>query len=239
MCGRFTLRAPSQLQLGLFQLAELPSLPARFNIAPSQPVAAVRAKKDSDGRELAMLRWGLIPSWAKEASIGNTLINARGESVATKPAFRSAFRSRRCLILADGFYEWQKKDGAKQPYYIQVRGGELFAFAGLWEHWFENRTPSVDPQGELVESATIVTTDANETMRPIHNRMPVILAPRDYDLWLDPAVKDAKLLEPLLRPCPNEEITAYPISTYVNSPRHDDERCVAPGSIEGGRELFA
>jgi putative SOS response-associated peptidase YedK len=232
MCGRFTLRAPSRLQLGLFQLAELPPLPARYNIAPSQQIAAVRAQAERDGRELAMLRWGLIPSWAKDPAIGNTLINARGESVATKPAFRSAFRSRRCLILADGFYEWQKKNGAKQPYYIQLRGGEPFAFASLWDRW-------EDPQGEIVESASIITTEANEAMRPIHNRMPVILAPHDYDLWLNPSVKEAKLLEPLLRPYSSAEMTTCPISAHVNNPRHDDERCIAPGSVEGGRELFA
>jgi putative SOS response-associated peptidase YedK len=232
MCGRFTLRAPSRLQLGLFQLAELPSIPCRYNIAPSQPIAAVRAKADTSSRELAMLRWGLIPSWAKDPAIGNTLINARGESVASKPAFRSAFRSRRCLIVADGFYEWQKKDGGKQPFYIQVRGGEPFAFAGLWEHWH-------DPQGEIVESAAIVTTDANEIMRPIHNRMPVILAPNHYDLWLDPTMKDPKLLEPLLRPYPSEELMACPVSTYVNNPRHNDDRCIAPISPSGSGELFA
>jgi len=234
MCGRFTLRAPSRLQLSLFQLGELPSLPSRYNIAPSQSIAAVRVKtgtKDKN-RELAMLRWGLIPSWAKEPAIGNTLINARGESIATKPAFRSAFKSRRCLILADGFYEWQKKEGAKQPFYIQVGGGQPFAFAGLWEHW-------EDPQGEMVESAAIVTTDANDTMRPIHNRMPVILAPKDYDIWLDLTIKDAKLLEPLLRPYPSDAMIATPVSTYVNNPRHNDERCVAPGTVKGTGELFA
>jgi putative SOS response-associated peptidase YedK len=232
MCGRFTLRAPARLQLDLFRLDAMPELKPRYNIAPSQPIAAVRALPDQPKREVAMLKWGLIPSWAKDPAIGNTLINARSESAATKPSFRSAFKARRCLILADGFYEWQKTKGAKQPFHIQMKSGEPFAFAGLWEHW-------EDPNGELVESATILTTDANDLMRPIHQRMPVILPPKEFDLWLDPAVKDTAKVAPLLQPFAAEAMAASPVSTHVNNPRHDDERCLTPVTAQGDGGLFA
>src|SRR5262249_6524476 len=157
---------------------------------------------------------GLIPSWAEDKKIGNQLINARAETVATKPAFRSAYRKRRCLVLADGFYEWQKTDGKKQPYYFQLSDGHPFGFAGLWEHW--------EHEGELIESCTIVTTEANDLLRSIHNRMPVILHAADYERWLDPGNQTATGLAELLRPFPAEEMQARPVSLHVNNPRNED-----------------
>jgi putative SOS response-associated peptidase YedK len=203
-----------------FGLSEIPDLPARFNIAPTQPVPAVRVRPDHDGREFALLRWGLIPGWADDPSIGNRIINARADTVATKPAFRKAFRQRRCLIVADGFYEWTKLNGRKQPYYIRLQGDQPFAFAGLWERWNRGDSP--------IDSCTILTTDANEMVGSIHDRMPVILNPGDYDLWLDPDVQDAKRLEPLLVPYTGESMAAWPVSTLVNNSKVDEPRCIEP-----------
>src|SRR5262249_23577950 len=183
MCGRFTRTAASKETLAdLFQLSDPPGLLPLFNIAPTQPVAAVRVVPGGHEREMVALRWGLIPSWANDPKIGYKMINARAETAATKPSFRSAFRSRRCLLVADGYYEWQKQAGAKQPFYIRLKGGKLFAFAGLWERW-------APTDGEAIESCTILTTAANELTKPIHDRMPVIVDPRDYGQWRDPAKK--------------------------------------------------
>jgi putative SOS response-associated peptidase YedK len=220
MCGRFTLRTTGKAVADFFGLSEIPTLPARFNIAPTQPVPAVRVSQDDAGRELALLRWGLIPGWAADPSIGNRMINARADTVATKPAYRKAFHERRCLIVADGYYEWKKPDGRKQPYHIRLQDGGPFAFAGLWEHW--------DRGGEPIDSCTILTTDVNELVGSIHDRMPVILPPGDYDLWLDPNVQEAKRLEPLLVPFASDAMAARPVSTLVNNPRADDPRCMAP-----------
>jgi putative SOS response-associated peptidase YedK len=220
MCGRFTLRTTGKAVADFFGLREIPELLARYNIAPTQPVAAVRVSQHHAGRELAMLRWGLIPAWAADPAIGNRMINARADTVATKPAFRKAFRQRRCLIVADGFYEWKKLNGRKQPYYIRLQDGGPFAFAGLWEHWDRGDRP--------IDSCTILTTDANELVGSIHDRMPVILDPGDYNLWLDPDIEDAKRLEPLLVPYRSEAMAAYPVSTMVNNPKADDPRCIEP-----------
>jgi putative SOS response-associated peptidase YedK len=231
MCGRFTLRNPNLLQRELFQLTDIPALPQRFNIAPTQTIAAVRQLPSSKHRELALVRWGLVPSWAQDPKIGNTLINGRSETAATKPAFRSAFKARRCLIPADGFYEWHRTADGKQPYYIHRRDNQPFAFAGLWERWH-------DPNNGELETATILTTDANDLMRPIHNRMPVILRAEDYDRWLDPGNNDRQLLEPLLKPGEPKGFEATAVSTYVNSPRHDDARCVEPVEPTTQAKLF-
>ena len=167
-----------------------------------------------------MLRWGLIPPWATDTFIGTRMINARADTVATKPAYRKPFRQRRCVIVADGFYEWKKLNGRKQPYYIRLKDDQPFAFAGLWEHWERDDSP--------IDSRTILTTDANERVGSIHDRMPVILNQADYDLWLDPDVQDAKRLEPLLVPYRSEAMAAYAVSTMVNNPKADDPRCVEP-----------
>ena len=223
MCGRFTLSDPDADRLAA--QFDLPAPPAalrpRYNIAPTQEIAAVRLTAGGAGRELALLRWGLIPAWARDPGIGVRLINARAETAAEKPSFRAAFRRRRCLIVADGFYEWQKRPGGKRPYYVRLRGGRLFAFAGLWERW-------TGPDGGVIESCTLLTTTPNALLRPIHNRMPVILHPDDYALWLDPTVDDRRRLQPLLRPYPAAEMEAYPVSRRVNAPRYDDPRCIEP-----------
>lgn len=219
MCGRYSLSASGEKLAEQFQLAEIPELAPRYNIAPTQEVAVVR--QCAEGRQLALLRWGLIPSWAKDPSIGARMINARAETVAEKPAFRSAFVRRRCLVPADGFYEWKRTAGGKQPFFFQMRDGRPLAFAGLWEQW-------KSPDGGQIESYTILTTDANELLRPVHDRMPVILPPDAYDLWLDPDVQKPDVLLALLHPYPEEAMTAYPVSMRVNSPANDDPQCIAP-----------
>jgi len=232
MCGRFTLRAPASVVAEQFALFEVPPFAPRFNIAPSQPVPVVRlGKGDSplsprgtvpfSGRELVWLRWGLIPSWAKDPAIGNRLINARAETVAEKPAFRATLRRRRCLVAADGFYEWQRTGKRKQPYFIRLRDDRPFAFAGLWESW-------EGPDSSQIESCTLLTTEPNELMRPIHDRMPVILPADGYQAWLDPAVEKPEQLLLLFRPYPAGEMTAEPVGTFVNSPANEGPECIEP-----------
>jgi putative SOS response-associated peptidase YedK len=212
MCGRYTLRTPVDTLAERFEIDDTPSsIAASYNVAPTQGVATVLLE---DGkRKLEMLHWGLIPSWADDPSIGNRMINARAETVAEKPSFRKAFRNHRCLVLADGFYEWQKTANGKQPYYIRMEDDSPFAFAGLWESW---------KNGSEVRSATIITTDANDVVAPIHNRMPVILHPEDYDLWLDPDFDEKEPLSTLLKPYPAEAMEAYPVSRRVNSPSNNE-----------------
>ncbi len=219
MCGRYSLTTAPEALRRLFDFSNLPNLAARYNIAPTQEVAAVRG--DGGGaRELVMLRWGLVPSWATDISIGAKMINARAETVAEKPAFRSAFRHRRCLVPADGFYEWRAEDGRKQPFRIGMKGGAPFAFAGLWERW--------EPEGgDVVETVAIVTTDANEKLRPIHHRMPVIVAPDDYTAWLDTEAGDTGPARALLRPYPGEPMAFYRVDPRVNNARNDDPECIA------------
>lgn len=221
MCGRFTLIAPGETIADQFGLPEAPQIAPRYNIAPTQPIAAVRVSESSKQRELTYFHWGLIPRWAKEPSIGSRMINARSETAAEKPSFRAAFKYRRCLVPADGFYEWQKLNGTKQPVRIQTKNGDPFAIAGLWEHW-------QGPDGSEIESCTLLTTTPNELLAQVHNRMPVILAPDDYDLWLDPGAQHPAEIQPLLKPYPADEMTFYPVSTYVNNPRNEDPRCIEP-----------
>jgi putative SOS response-associated peptidase YedK len=218
MCGRYTLRAPAADVARAFQVDETPSLFPRYNIAPTQPVPIVR---QAAAREMVLARWGLVPSWASDLSIGYKLINARSETAASKPSFRSAFKQRRCLVVADGFYEWEKAGKHKQPFHIRMKDDGPFAFAGLWERWQE-------PGGEPVESFTILTTEANGLMKPLHDRMPVILAPWDYDRWIDSKSRDVEELQALLVPCPDEWLTATPVSTYVNSPKNEGPKCLEP-----------
>jgi putative SOS response-associated peptidase YedK len=193
----------------------------RFNIAPTQEVAIVR-ELDGGAREIALVSWGLIPVWAKERAIGNRLINARGETLAEKPAFRDGYKRRRCLVLADGFYEWQKVAGGKQPWAIRAKSREPFGMAGLWSRWKDPAT------GESVDSCTIVTTAPNELLAPIHDRMPVIVPPAARALWLDPAPGDPARLGALLVPLPAGEMEAFAVSKRVNSPANDDPRCLEP-----------
>jgi putative SOS response-associated peptidase YedK len=221
MCGRYSLTTPAEGVRRVFGFLEQPNLEPRYNIAPTQEVAALRLGEDGE-RHFVRLKWGLIPGWAKDLSIGARMINARAESVADKPAFRSAFRKRRCLVLADGFYEWQKREtGPKQPFRIALADGAPFGFAGLWESWTDRGS------GETVESCTIVTTGANELLAPIHHRMPVILAPGDVAAWLD-AAASPEAAQALLRPCTAGVLVAYPISTRVNKVANDDPGVIAP-----------
>jgi putative SOS response-associated peptidase YedK len=214
MCGRFSLNAAEAELRRLFGYDGPPlNLAPRYNIAPTQTTPVVALNREGR-RALVVMRWGLIPSWAKDMSIGAKMINARAEGVAEKPAFRAAFAKRRCLVPADGFYEWQVVAGkAKQPYRIHQPDGAPFAFTGLWEQW---RGPE-----SVVLTFTIITTDANDRLRPIHDRMPVILAPAAYALWLDPATP-AEAARALLRPAPSEALVAEPISTRINNVKNDD-----------------
>ena len=218
MCGRYTLSTPAGKLAKQFRLDHEPTLFARYNIAPTQDVPVVRLVPQSPEpatRQLVMMHWGLIPRWARDRDIGNRLINARSETVTEKPSFKDAFQKRRCLLPADGFYEWHPQGSRKQPHLIRMADAEPFALAGLWERWDE-------PDGEPVESCTIVTTQANELMKPIHHRMPVILDPNDYARWLDP---QASGVHELLRPYPADAMTAAPVSTRVNNPRNESPRC--------------
>jgi putative SOS response-associated peptidase YedK len=226
MCGRYSITSPTEAIQRVFGFVERPNLQPRYNVAPTQDVPIVRRAAadggDDGARHLAVVRWGLVPFWAKDLSIGARMINARAESVAEKPAFREAFRCRRCLVVADGFYEWQKAGGAKQPYRITLADESPFGFAGLWESWRDKAS------GETVETCTIITTTANAALASIHERMPVILAPRDHEAWLATEPEEAATLADLLQPYPGEGVRAYPVSTRVNAVRNDDEACIAP-----------
>ena len=225
MCGRFTLRVPSHKLVEQFRLETAqPTEPwdaivPRYNIAPSQTILAVR--RSASGRELVSMKWGFLPAWATDAK--GAMINARGETAAAKPTFCDAFSKRRCLIPADGFYEWKKNGRRKEPYHIQLTDGLLFAFAGLWESWHGQDT------------CTILTTMANNVVAPLHDRMPVILDPESYSKWLDSGAQ-TKELQALLRPFPEEKLTTTPIDSRVNSAAVDDAQCLAP--LRGERTLF-
>ncbi len=224
MCGRYTLFAsPEELarifRLPLEEVRRVFDVGPRYNIAPTDRVAAVRLGEDSQ-REPVMLKWGLIPHWAREAGFGARTINARAETVASKPAFRDPLRERRCLILSNGFYEWQRVGGHKQPYYIRMRDGSPFAFAGLWDRW--------QGEGQVINSCTIITTQPNEVTRPIHDRMPAILNAAQHDAWLDPNTRDKGKLGELLHPFPPDQMIAQPVSTLVNKPANDLPECIEP-----------
>ena len=219
MCGRFALAATGEEVAEHYQLSEVPFIVPRYNIAPTQPVAAVRFNRAGE-RELTFFQWGLIPSWAKDPSIGSRLINARCETAAEKPSFRSAFKRRRCLLPATGFFEWRKTDGHKQPLYIREADEGIMSLAGLWEIW-------QSPDGGELETCTILTTEPNALMAPIHDRMPVILDPLDYDMWLDDSTP-VDQLQHLMRPFDAEQLLAYPVSTAVNKPQNDTADIIAP-----------
>jgi len=219
MCGRFTLNTSAQIIAEFFKLSEVPDMKPRYNIAPTQSVATVTVSPQQMQRQFQFMRWGLIPSWAKDLKIGSKMINARSETVAEKPAFRSAIKHRRCLIVADGFYEWLPLLKHKQPYYFQAAEGEPFAFAGLWESW-------KSPEAEKIVSCSIITTAANETVQPVHDRMPVILPECAWEKWLDPAVNSAQEVLPLLKPYAATAMTAKAVSAIVNNPTRDSPECI-------------
>jgi putative SOS response-associated peptidase YedK len=219
MCGRYTITSAPEALRALFRYQEQPNFPARYNIAPTQPIPIVRLV---DGkREIALVRWGFLPSWVKDPNEFSLIINARGESVCDKPAFRAAMKRRRCLIPADGFYEWQATGGRKQPFYIHAKSGEPLAFAGLWETW-------EGPNGEEVDTAAIVTTRANSLLAPLHDRMPVIIAPDAFDLWLNCGEVDARTAEALIAPAPEDLLEAWPVSTAVNRTANDNAALIEP-----------
>lgn len=209
MCGRYTLTASIQKVAETFGVPATLETEPRYNVAPAQPVMTIMR---NDEAHLAMLQWGLIPSWAKDAAIGSKMINARAETLAEKPSFKRLLRSRRCLIPADGFYEWKKQYGGKTPMYITMKDGQPFAFAGLWDSWR-------DPNGETIRTCTIITTQPNDVVASIHDRMPAILLPTARDAWLDPSIQDDAALLPLLAPYPAAQMTAREVSRLVNNPR--------------------
>jgi len=222
MCGRYALNSTPQKLKQRFGAEPPPDLRPRYNVAPTQEVPIVR--REGEDRRFALVRWGLVPSWAKDAKFGGySTINARAETVANKPAYRSAFRHRRALIPADAYYEWQAEAHAKlkQPWAIALKDKEPMGFAGLWERW-------TSPEDEELESCCIIVTDANELTRSIHDRMPVILDPADWDEWLDPETKNLTGLQALLKPFPPEAMTAWPVGRQVNNPRHDAPDCLEP-----------
>jgi putative SOS response-associated peptidase YedK len=221
MCGRFRqTRSQKYLEEYFDARGEIDAVP-RYNIAPSQPVVTVRQDASKPVRALSTMRWGLVPSWAKDMSMGYETINARAETVATTASFREPFKSQRCLIPADGFYEWQRNGKAKQPYCFELTDGEIFAFAGLWDKWR-------NPQGELIESCTILTTAPNPLLLDIHDRMPVMLSPDNYDLWLDSGFRNTVSLSEMLRPYDAMLMKRYPVSTRINSVQNDDADCAKP-----------
>jgi len=223
MCGRFVLTQSSEAIADTFKV-EVPDFLPRYNIAPSSAIAAILEIDEVGKREFVYLRWGLIPSWAKDPAISYKLINARSETVSEKPSFRYAFKHRRCVILADGFYEWQRTEGSKakkQPYYFTLKDSQFMAFAGLWERWESS-------EGDLINSCTILTVGANELLQPIHDRMPVILPPPDWDTWLDKSITRGDRLQPLLKPLASELMESHAVGTKVNSPKNNTPECLQP-----------
>ena len=220
MCGRFAQITPVGDLVNIFEVTDSLPLQPRYNIAPTQDVAVVRVTDHQ--RQLALLRWGLVPRWAKDLSIGYKTFNARSETVHEKPSFKAAFKSRRCLIPASGFYEWDKLGRSRQPYYVSRSDGRPLALAGLWEAWADRQS------GEVLESCTILTTSANQTLGRIHDRMPVIIEQDDCGLWLDHTVQRTEELTGLFRPAASEILQMFPVSTYVNKAGHEGAECVAP-----------
>jgi putative SOS response-associated peptidase YedK len=233
MCGRYRLSRRKQLVEEYFDCgSDEPDWNPRYNIAPTQPVPVIRQNPKEAVRNLSFMRWGLIPSWSKDPSAAAQMINARSETATTKPAFRDALKSRRCLIPADGFYEWLRTGKAKQPYCFEVNDGELFAFAGLWDRW-------KDPSGNWIRTCSILTTTPNAVTSAVHDRMPAILDPDTYDLWLDPGMQDMRAVADMLKPYDAKMMRYYPVSSRVNSAVNDDEECSSPVEIaEGQNRLF-
>ncbi|MFN3412669.1 MAG: SOS response-associated peptidase [Thermoanaerobaculum sp.] len=219
MCGRFVQATPGEVIAEVFGLSEVSELAPRYNVAPSQEAAVVRA--EAGGRKLAFCRWGLIPSWAKDPAIGNRLINARAETLGEKPSFRRALVYRRCVIPATGFYEWKLEAGTKVPYFFRLQSEKPMALAGLWERW-------QPPEGPPMVSFTIITTEANEFMKAVHDRMPAILPQEALSVWLNPSARDAAVLQKLLKPAPPGWLLAFPVARNVNNPAYDAPDCIAP-----------
>jgi putative SOS response-associated peptidase YedK len=219
MCGRFACDIPPEVIAEAFNVSAPSDIPRSFNIAPTSLVLAVRGSET--GNQLLQLRWGLVPSWAKDRSLAASMINARSESVHEKPAFRQAIRCRRCLIPANGFFEWAGEGKKRRPFYTRTKNGSIMTFAGIWERWRS-------PEGELLDSCSILTTAANSLIRTVHDRMPVIIRAEEYDLWLDRSITEPGKLKPLYNPYPSELLEMYQVSSLVNNPRNDSFECLAP-----------
>jgi len=226
MCGRYLITTPLEAIRQIFKVDQSPNLAPRYNVAPTQTVPIIR--RGDGGRELVTVRWGLVPFWAKDLKIGARMINAKAETVAEKPAFRDSYKRKRCLVPADGFYEWKKTEGGKQPYLIRLKTAEPFAFAGLWADWKDKES------GERIETCTIITTEPNALAATIHNRMPAILAPEAYDLWLDPEAADGRTL---LGPFPAEAMEAFPVSPRVGNVKNDDPGLIEPQPEQSSLDL--
>jgi len=232
MCGRYRLSRRKQVVEEYFETAPVGGeWNPRYNLAPTQSVPIIRQNPKEPGRDMSFVRWGLIPSWSKDSSVGAKMINARSETASMKPAFRDALKSRRCLIPADAFYEWKKIGKSKQPYCFEVNEGELFAFAGIWDRW-------KNASGNAVETCSILTTTPNAVTAVVHDRMPVILDLDSYDLWLDPGIEDVGLVSELLKPFDARIMRSYPVSTRVNQVVNDDEECSAPVEVVQAQNLL-
>lgn len=234
MCGRYRLSRRKQLIEEYFgSVSEGVDWEPRYNVVPTQSVPVIRQNATKPVRELSLMRWGLVPSWAKDASVAASMINARSETARTKPAFSEAIRKRRCLIPADGFYEWKRTGSSKQPYCFELSQGKLFAFAGLWDSWR-------DPAGGWLTSCSILTTTPNAVTSPVHDRMPVILDIASYDLWLDPGFRNVDGVCELLKPSDADQMRAYPVGNRINNVTNDDEECARPVALaQKQRSLFA
>lgn len=230
MCGRFSLSASLELLADAFQVTELPDLSPRYNIAPSQPVAVIRRMVPGAPRRLDLLSWGLLPAWAKDAKAARP-INARADTVAEKPTFRAAFRNRRCLVPADAFFEWQQQGTKKQPFCFRMADHGLFALAGLWERW-------EGPEEQVLETFSLLTTEPNELVATVHDRMPVILRPDQYDRWLDPTLHDPASVLAMTGPYPASAMVAYAVDPKVGSPAFDTPECLVPVEPKGQLSLF-
>jgi len=224
MCGRFSLATSAQQVAEHFGLTEVPALSPRYNIAPAQSIAAVRRADDRQTRILELRRWGLVPAWARDPGIGSRMINARVETAAEKPAFRAAFRRRRCLVPADGFYEWKPHPKRRRPHHVRLGGGDLFGLAGLFESW-------ESPEAEAIESCTLLTTAASPALIALHDRMPIIVGPEDYERWLDPDLQDPHAILSLTRSTTSDRLVFHPVSFRVNNPRNDDPGCIEPTEL--------
>jgi putative SOS response-associated peptidase YedK len=217
MCGRFTLHLPPEMIAEIFGVLLVSDVKPRFNVAPSQSHPVVR--QTAEGRQLVPMKWGLIPHWAQDSRLGYSMINARAETIDTKPSFRGSFRTRRCLVPADGLFEWLRYEGkTKQPFYVTIRSGGMMPFAGLWDRW-------QNPEGESVETFTIITCASNELISQLHDRMPVIIDRKDFSTWLDPAAPP-EMVKELLHPYPSEQMTLWKVGKLVNNPRIDLEECI-------------
>jgi putative SOS response-associated peptidase YedK len=228
MCGRYTLSTPSDLLADLMEVPASPELSARYNIAPTQEAPIIRlAGTSSAARELALLRWGLVPFWADDPTIGNRMINARAETVGEKPSFRTSFKKRRCVVPTDGFYEWQKAGSGKQPYLFRLQNRRPFGMAGLWDRWGKG-------EEQPLETFTILTTSPNELVAQAHHRMPVILTQPEIGRWLNPEADTKADFSSFWEPYPATEMEGFPVSTYVNNPANDTPRCIEPLSVSEG-----